>query len=223
MYPETKPSRTYQNLPAVIADELREAILNGEIQAGEKLKQEDIAKRFNSSLIPAREALRNLEAEGLVTFYPNRGAFVSELSLENVREIFETRIYIELGALELSIPNLEPGDIAEAEAVIALLDTSVTGKELSNRNRLFHSLLYRRCGNGFLLELINSLHRNIERYMRQYLVNLYNNDLSQDTHRKILQAVKDKDVPSAKSQLEHHMRTAMTGLIEALKNESGDA
>jgi len=219
MQPEMRPSRTYQNLPAVIADELREAILNGEIGVGEKLKQEDIAKRFNSSLIPAREALRNLETEGLVTFYPNKGAFVSGLSLENIREMFETRIYIELGALELSIPNLEPSDIVEAEAIIDLLDKSVSGKDLSNYNRLFHHLLYSRCGNGFLLELINNLHRNLERYMRQYLVDHYNNDLSQDIHRKILQAVKYKNIALAKSQLEAHMRIAMTDLIEALKNK----
>lgn len=219
MHPETPSPRTYQNLPTVIAEELREAILNGELQAGDKLKQEDIAKRFGSSLIPAREALRNLETEGLVTFYPNKGAFVSALSLNKVREIFETRIYIELGALELSIPNLTTEDLAEAEATIALLDRAESGKDLSNYNRQFHSLLYSRCDNGFLLELINSLHRNIERYMRRYLIDHYNNELSQETHRQILRAVKNRDAVQAKFYLEAHMRTAMEGLIEALQKD----
>lgn len=73
MYPVTRAPRTYKNLPAVIAEELREAILNGELQAGDKLKQEEIAQRFESSLIPAREALRNLESEGWSPSSPTRG------------------------------------------------------------------------------------------------------------------------------------------------------
>lgn len=216
---EKRPTRTYQNLPAVIADELREAILNGEIQAGEKLKQEDIAKRFNSSLIPAREALRTLETEGLVTFYPNKGAFVSALSLEKVKEIFETRIYIEMGALECSVPNLTPEDFEEAERILSWMDSDATGKNLSEHNRMFHNLLYGGCGNRFLMELVGTLHRNIERYMRPYLADHGNNDRSQDTHRKILQAAREKNAPQAKAYLESHMRAALEDLIAALARE----
>lgn len=219
MLQERRSARTYQNLPAVIADDLREAILNGELNAGEKLKQEDIAKRFNSSLIPAREALRTLETEGLVTFYTNKGAFVSALSLKKVKEIFETRIYIEMGALECSVPNLTPADFDEAEGMIRLMDSDATGKHLSEHNRQFHSLLYGRCGNQFLLDLIGTLHRNIERYMRPYLADNNNNDRSQDTHRKILQAARAGDAKQAKVYLEAHMRTAMADLIAALEQK----
>lgn len=218
MYPVSRTPRTYKNLPAVIAEELREAILNGELHAGDKLKQEEIAQRFESSLIPAREALRNLESEGLVTFITNKGAFVSELSLKKVRDIFETRIFIELGALELSIPGLTPEDFKQADAVVARLDQDISGKARSEDNQLFHSLLYSRCGNMFLLELISNLHRNIERYMRRYLVDQIHNDLSQETHRLILAAARSRDAEQAKRHLESHMRTAMDGLIEALQN-----
>ncbi len=217
MYPVTRGPRTYKNLPAVIAEELREAILNGELQAGDKLKQEEIAQRFESSLIPAREALRNLESEGLVTFITNKGAFVSELSLEKVRDIFETRIFIEVGALELSIPSLTLEDFKQADAVVARLDQGVSGKALSEDNQLFHSILYSRCKNAFLLELISNLHRNIERYMRRYLVDHIHNDLSQETHRRILEAARKQDAKQAKRYLEAHMRTAMESLIEALQ------
>lgn len=217
MQQDTRTARTYQNLPAVIADELREAILNGERRAGEKLKQEEIAQLFNSSLIPVREALRNLEAEGLVTFYPNKGAFVSEISYEQVREIFETRIYIELGALALSIPNMTEAELAQAEAILDRMDTLESGKDLSDSNRDFHNILYSRCGNRFLQELINALHRNIERYMRQYLTDHCSNDLSQDTHRKILHAVRNRDVAAAQGFLETHMRTAMLRLMDVLR------
>lgn len=209
-------ARVYQNLPSIIADELREAILRGEIKAGQRLKQEEIAQRFESSLIPVREALRSLEKEGLVTFYPNKGAIVSQLSSEEVRQIFETRIILEQGALALSIPNLTETDIEEAMTYIELLDTVSAGKELSNYNKDFHNILYRHCNNKYLLDMIDSLHRNVERYMRPYLLNEYNNELSQTYHRKIVSAAKAKQINKAKDYLETHMEMAMCDLINAL-------
>ncbi len=208
--------RVYQNLPSIIVEELREAILEGEIKAGQRLKQEEIAQRFQSSLIPVREALRSLETEGLVTFYPNKGAIVSQLSSEEVRQIFETRIILEQGALSLSIPNLTEADIQEAVKYIELLDTANTGKELSHYNKGLHSALYRRCNNKYLLNMIDSLHQNVERYMRPYLLNEYNNELSQTYHRKIISAVQEKQIQKARENLETHMEMAMCDLINAL-------
>lgn len=214
-----KRGRTYQNLPAIIAGELREAILNGELESGAQLKQEEIARRFDSSLIPVREALRNLETEGLVTFYPNKGAFVSGMSSERAREIFETRILIEKGALAMSIPRLTKTDYKAAERLIDQLDRVKTGKELSELNMALHTILYRRCGNTFLLELIENLHHQVERYMRRYLIEHLNNDLSQEFHRRILRAAEEKKIDEACFDLEQHMRMAMVSLIEALSEE----
>ena len=208
--------RVYQNLPAIIVEELREAIFRGEIKAGQRLKQEEIAQRFESSLIPVREALRSLETEGLVTFYPNKGAIVSQLSSEEVRQIFETRIILEQGALGLSIPKLTETDIEEAVKYIALLDAATTGKELSNYNKELHNLLYRHCNNKHLLNMIDGLHHNVERYMRPYLLNEHNNELSQEYHRKIVSAAKAKQIQKAKEYLETHMEMAMSDLINAL-------
>lgn len=214
-----KSSRTYQNLPAIIAGELREAILDGELESGAQLKQEEISRRFDSSLIPVREALRNLETEGLVTFYPNKGAFVSGMSSERAREIFETRILIEKGALAMSIPRLLKKDFKAAQRLVDQLDQAKTGKALSQLNMDFHTILYGRCGNTFLLELIENLHYQVERYMRRYLIEHLNNDLSQEFHRRILSAAEEKKIDEACFDLEQHMRMAMGSLIDALKKE----
>ena len=90
----------------MITHSLREAILSGELSGGFQLKQEELAAKFNVSMSALREALKTLEAEGLVKFFPNRGAIVSELSAEEAQEIFDIRLFLELGALELAIPNL---------------------------------------------------------------------------------------------------------------------
>lgn len=207
---------SYQNLPGIITKALREAILDGELTAGTRLKQVEIAAQFDTSLIPVREALRSLEQEGLVTIYPNKGAVVSGLSPKQAQEIFNTRIILELGALELSIPHLQPDDIAQCRKLIDQLDKADSGNELSQLNRELHTRLYRWCGNDYLLQLIQTLHRNVERYMRVYLLDHYNNDLSQTYHRKIVAAAAEKNIAPACQLLRTHMELARDNLLAAI-------
>jgi len=84
-----------QSLATAVADKLREKILNGELREGQQLRQDAIAAELRVSRIPVREALRQLEAEGLVTIIPHRGAVVSALSLEEIEELFEIRAVLE--------------------------------------------------------------------------------------------------------------------------------
>ncbi len=86
---------------------LRAAISSGELAPGLQLRQDELAARFGTSRIPVREALRQLEAEGFVTFLPNRGAVVSDLSIDEVIELLEIRIALECHALRLAIPDDE--------------------------------------------------------------------------------------------------------------------
>jgi len=211
---------TYQNLPQLITDALREAILDGELTPGSRLKQVDIAARFSASLIPVREALRTLEQEGLVTIYPNKGAVVSALSVQEIREIFGTRVILESGALQLSLPSLTVDDIEHSRQLITLLDTAVHGRDLSRLNQELHTTLYSRCGNGYLLELIATLHSNVERYMRVYLLDHYNNDLSQSYHRKIVDAASARNPALACEHLRIHMELARDNLVAALTPKS---
>ena len=90
--------------PEFVREELRRAISQGEFAPGVQLRQDELAERFGTSRIPVREALRQLEAEGFVTLLPNRGAVVSDLSIDEVIELLEIRIALECHALRLAIP-----------------------------------------------------------------------------------------------------------------------
>lgn len=90
-----------QPAPELVRDSLREAIYSGKLQPGEQLRQEELAERYGISRIPVREALRQLEAEGLVTRQPNRGAVVAALSVQEVIEMLDIRIGLECRALML--------------------------------------------------------------------------------------------------------------------------
>lgn len=207
-----KRSKTFLNLPLIISEELREAILSGEIPLGGHLKQEEIAKRFNSSLIPVREALRTLETEGLITMIPNRGAVVSMWDPERVRQRFETRIFLEIGAMRKSVPHLTDEELVKAEEALNEIDRQTTAKGISAHNQEFHHILISHCDNPYLMEQINMMHRSIDRYLRYYLSNEEYNRLSQEHHHKILEAAKVRDGEGAAKWVEIHLREALDHL-----------
>lgn len=207
---------SYRTIPTAITDTLRERILNGDLQGGMQLKQEELALQFNVSMSALREALKNLEAEDLVKFYPNKGAIVSELSIEEAREIFDIRQFLEIGALELSVPQLAKSDLEEAETVLNQLESENNSSQWGELNKQFHEILYRQARRPRLLKLIQVMHNNVERYMRLYLVSMNYQLISQKQHWDLLNACKNKDAKLAKKILKKHMADASDRLSEFL-------
>src|ERR1043166_4231493 len=107
-----------QSLTSAVADKLREQIIRGLIPEGAQLRQDHIAAQFQVSRIPVREALRQLDAEGLIAIVPNRGAIVPALSPDDIEELFSIRALLEPEVLKLSIPRLTQEDFSEAAAVL---------------------------------------------------------------------------------------------------------
>lgn len=206
-----------KNLPHRIAELLREDILNNILKAGSPLRQQDLSKRFSVSMIPIREALRRLEAEGLVVVYPNRGAFVSELSVEHITEVFETRIILETGAVDLLLPLISDRILKKAEHILDCLDETKETEMLSRLNQEFHTLLFSPLRNKVFSDILDTLHGNIERYMRLYLSEETHHEISQQYHRAILAAVREKDSLKTKRLLNEHMRKALRDLTRSME------
>ncbi|MBR9904685.1 MAG: GntR family transcriptional regulator, partial [Gammaproteobacteria bacterium] len=99
----------------VIVKHLREAIIAGQIEEGEPIRQDDIANKFNVSKIPVREALKRLEAEGLVLFQRNKGAVVTKISEPELAQMFEVRVLLEVEAIRLAVPNMGLATFDNAE------------------------------------------------------------------------------------------------------------
>lgn len=209
---QTHQKIPYRTLPGMISNILREEIISGKLSGGVQLKQEELALKYGVSLSVLREALKSLEAEGLVVFYPNRGAIVSELSADEAGEIFDIRLFLELGALELAIPNLTDADIAEAERILQQTDAEANGRRLGELNWQFHETLYRASGKPKLLTLIQNMHNNVERYMRLYLSTMNYQPKSQEEHSRLLNACIQRDVKAAQELLRRHMMDASANL-----------
>lgn len=207
---------SYRTLPGMITHILREEILSGKLSGGFQLKQEELAAKFNVSMSALREALKSLEAEGLVSFYPNRGAVVTELSADEAKEIFDIRLFLELGALELAIPNLTDADLAKADEILKRADEETESDNWGDLNWQFHETLYRSANRPKLLTLIQNMHNNVERYMRLYLSKLHYQTKSQEEHRALLTACAKGNIKGAQKLLRKHMADASANLAEYL-------
>lgn len=198
---------------------LREAILRGILTAGQQLRQDEIARELGVSHIPVREALRQLEAEGLVRLRPYRGFEVSELSPEEVEELYEIRIPLECQALRLALPHLTEEDVRRAEQVLDAIDAEDDPSVWSELNTEFHAVLYAPSRRQRLLNLIRTLRTNVDRYLRLYISVMHRKQFSQREHRRILDAVRKRDETEALRALEEHLDIACRMLVDYLRRE----
>ena len=214
-----------QNSPIItnqsIADALRVEILRGNLQGGQPLKQDEIAAQFGVSKIPVREALMQLQAERLVNFYPNRGAFVSELSAAEADEIYVMRIALEKEILGRAIPHLTVSHLNQAREILAAIDHEDNIAKWGELNWEFHATLYAPAGLPRVMETLRMLHTNIARYLVLYLAGMDYQNKSQREHRALLQACRAGEVEKAEDILDGHLRSASTHLIKFLNKPPG--
>lgn len=228
MNPETATeiSRSGKGIPrlslaSAVAEKLREMIIRGEIQEGEQLRQDAIAVDFQVSRIPVREALRQLEAEGLIKIIAHRGAVVSSLSAEEIEELFAIRALLECQVLKLSIPSLTEEDFQKAEQILDTYDKALWMKgEVGSWGRLnwqFHSTLYSRANRPYFMSIIQMLNNNGDRYTRLQLYLTQAFERAKREHRELLDFCRKRNVAAAVELLERHILNAGQMLKEFVK------
>ncbi|WP_175830386.1 GntR family transcriptional regulator [Burkholderia cepacia] len=200
-----------------VAASLRDMIINGEFEAGERLVERDLADRFGISRIPMREAIQRLEREGLLDIFRNRGAVVRMLGASDVQEIYDLRVLLEGDAIYRSVKRLDDETLARAELVHRLLGDAAVPRRQGELNREFHALLYSCCGNARLLQTIAELRSQVERYERLQATLLADTPSFQVEHEEILQACRERNARAARSMTVAHLESArriVTGLVE---------
>lgn len=207
-------------LPGTVRDGLRKAILSGELAAGSQLRQDEIAERFGMSRIPVREALRLLEAEGLVTLHPNRGAVVSALSLEEVLELLEIRIALECRALQIAIPNMVDADFDTAEDILAAYDAEPDASKWGGMNWNFHLALYAPASRPRLLSMIETNYGHVDRFTRLQVSLATGKDRPQHEHHELLDLCRQGTVERAVKLLEDHILHTRKSLLAAVRRSA---
>jgi DNA-binding GntR family transcriptional regulator len=187
---------------------LRQGILSGALPGGTALRQEEIAAAFAVSRQPVREALRQLESQALIDFFPHRGAVVTVISAADAADHYAIRAALEPAALRLSLPALAPADLAQAAALVAEMDAEAGASRLGELNRRFHMTLYGKAGRPRLLALVDQHLASADRYLRFHLAALGRSHLSQGEHRSLLAACRRRAADRAAAILTRHITAA---------------
>lgn len=184
---------------------LREEILNGVLAPGLQIRQEAMAEQFGVSRAPIREALRQLEAEGLVTSELHRGAFVSSHSLEEIEETLDIRLALEVRALTLALPHITPDVVAKAGKILAAYDRSDDPREWRDLNIAFHQTLYAPCRRPRLLKMVEDVVLTNHRFVGAHISATVGRDHPQLEHRQLLEACAAGKSRRALQLLEAHI------------------
>jgi DNA-binding GntR family transcriptional regulator len=197
---------------ALVHDRLRDAILRGELPAGQTTSQVTLARDLDVGRTPLREALRMLQREGLVVSEPNRRVRIAGLSSSDAEELYVMRIALEVVAIRITVPTLSSTDIAELEGYMAQMDHYMRAEDrygLRVPHRAFHDRLVRGAGERVAIT-IGQLFDHAERYRLAYgATTQVRWDHRRAEHRAILDAAAAGDADLAARHLaEHYAQTA---------------
>jgi DNA-binding GntR family transcriptional regulator len=193
-----------------IADVLRTAILDGSYRPGERIRQEDVAARSGASRIPVREALRMLDAEGLVTLVANSGAWVTKLTMAECAELYQIRERLEPLLLRASMPGLEPHALGRLADLADAMEGAGTDVDAFLRaDREFHLATYAAARPGETREIIGRMWNATQHYRREFTRLAAHQAALGATHlehRLLLDCLRREDADDAERVLVMHIR-----------------
>lgn len=199
----------------MIVETLREAVLTGEFGSGERLLQDELAERFNTSSTPIREALRQLQAEGILEHSPYRGVQVAEVKMEDVREIYMVRAVMESFVTRLAVPYLNSARIAQLRELQAQMRGIVGSgqiKGLRKVNYEFHSLIYEAAALPYSLKIIKNLWAQSPWDALYVLPGRAEKSL--DEHDRIIEAIAEQNPTAAGLRVQEHIDNAAAALAD---------
>lgn len=196
------------SLTEEITELVRERILKGTYQIGEKIKESQIADEFDVSRTPIREAFKNLENEGLIDYIPNRGCFAKGFTKQDIEDIYSIRKELEVLAVEWATLRISNEQIQELENQCDMMEfytMKEEGEKAHSTNTDFHEVIYKATGSRFMAQALRSYKTYIEQtrkvvfYNKEYLTEVLKE------HRAILAAIKEHDIEKAKNAMAWHL------------------
>jgi DNA-binding GntR family transcriptional regulator len=217
---EAQNNENSMSLRARVFVTIENDILNGRYKAGESLIESRIADEMNVSRTPVREAIRQLELEGLLVYIPNKGAIVKGLSSEDIRDIFQIRIKIESIAAKRAASNITPSQLKELKEAVEF-EKFYTNKgdteQILKFDTKFHEIIFRASGSRLLDRTLTSFHHYIQRARSLSLKDMTRAKKTLSEHRAIMKAIEKGDKEKAEALMEEHVLNASEN-IEKLSN-----
>ena len=213
----------HRTLAAQVQQRIRDAILKQSLVPGERIDQNKLAEELKVSMAPIREALKGLEAEGLVMIQPRRGAFVVEVSITDMDELYFTRQLIEGEAIYHSVPRLTAPDFEELQGIITAMRHATERNDIETYialNRQFHLRIYSALNNQHLLQVIRSLWERSELYRYRYMFVTREHERIHQEHQGILDACRLRDSALAKARAQQHITGTQRAMDHLLQGDT---
>lgn len=211
----------YLPLRDVVFNTLRQAILRGELEPGERLMEISLANKLGVSRTPIREAIRKLELEGLVIMVPRKGAEVASISEKDMRDVLEVRITLEELAVSLACKHIDAVAIEELKQANKKFEYAVISKDIVNivdADVAFHDIIYHHTGNNRLIQLVSNLSEQMYRYRLEYIKDARTHSILINEHNDIIECIVQKDVEAAKHAVKEHIVNQERGIVRAIQD-----
>lgn len=204
-----------------VAEELRRRIVSGEYAGGDQIRQEAVAEELGVSRIPIREALLQLEAEGLVVIHTHKGAVVASLSAEDAVDLFEARLALETLLLKKAVAAAMPDDIARVDACMNEYERAVRNgaspEALSRLNWAFHTALCEPAQRPRMMAILLSLYTATDRYLRLQIETARAKAKALEDHRALFDAFKTGRAGTAATLIKAHITGAYDDVMKQLR------
>lgn len=214
----------HRTIAAAVVDALRRRILDGEFAAGVQLRQDSLAREFGVSRIPVREALLQLDAEGLVKILPHRGAVVTALSVAEIKELFDLRALLEPKLLLLSAPHLTAADYAELDRLLRDYAEALRARYVDRwgeLNTALHACLYKHAGRPRTAAIVATLLQNCDRYTRLQLTYTKGLRRAQSEHAELVRLCRRGEAKRAAALLRRHIENVGDSLAAFVETRVG--
>lgn len=196
---------------------LRNAILSGEYKEREELKEVAIGEELGVSRTPVREAFRQLELEGLIQIIPNKGAFVTGITAKDVKDIYMIRSKLEGLCARWATEHITKEQMEEMEENVYLAEFHAKKghmEQMAELDNRFHDILYEACDSKMLEHLLKDYHNYVLRVRRKTLAT-NRATVSNNEHRRIMEAIRDKDADLAEKSANEHMINAFENMVKS--------
>lgn len=206
----------------VVFNTLRQAILRGELQPGERLLEIHLANKLGVSRTPIREAMRKLELEGLVLMIPRKGAVVAEITEKSLRDVLEVRKALEELAVKLACEKIQDEEIDELKAAAKEFENALKSGDVTvfaEADVKFHDIIYRTTDNQRLIQLLYNLREQMYRYRVEYLKREDSHEILLAEHQKIIETIERRDEKSAVEAVCTHIDNQVEAVSDTIRTK----
>ena len=210
----------YLPLRDVVFNTLRQAILYGKLQPGERLMEITLANQLGVSRTPVREAIRKLEIEGLVLMIPRKGAQVAPITEKDLNDVLEVRLGLEELAMHCACERVDSEQLRAISNAQKKFETSLKTNglaDLAKADEDFHELIYQATSNRRLIQMINNLREQMYRYRIEYLKDLNVGETLNDEHKELYNALRERDADRALKCMKRHIKNQQQAIIKGLR------